>query len=503
MVRLKHTFFILTLYFISCISAFAVKPPKREMRAVWIATVANIDWPSQPGLSVLMQQKEMVELLDLAKEYHFNTIVFQIRPSTDAFYYSELEPWSQWLTGEQGKAPDPFYDPLDFTIKECRKRGLDIHVWMNPYRAVFDTARSSIAPNHPYRLHPDWFVAYGKKAYFNPGLPETRNYVSSVVADVLRRYEIDAIHFDDYFYPYRIANQDFPDQEAFETYPRGFDADHKDDWRRDNVDLIIQQLQDTIKTVAPQVEFGISPFGVWRNQDKDERGSATQAGVTNYDDLYADILKWQEKGWIDYVAPQLYWHIGMKVADYAVLADWWSKHVNQCPIYIGHALYRIDMKSKDDAWHTSKQIIDQIELNRRYSNIGGSMFYSAKFLRSNPLWLKERVKADSYKYMALPPESRKIDRVIPGKPTNAKWDKQKKKLVLSWDAGHNNIGYVIYKVSKKAEIDIDDARNIIEITGENSLEIPYSKKTKPKKYDYIVTGFSLTNQESYGVVLTK
>ncbi|GAF04384.1 glycoside hydrolase family 10 protein [Saccharicrinis fermentans] len=211
-------YILLTVIFFLAIELQAIDAPKREMRAVWIASVANIDWPSKPGLSAEIQQREMIELLDLAKQYRMNTVVFQIRPASDALYPSSIEPWSQWLEGVQGKAPDPYYDPLQFTIEACKKRGLDIHVWLNPYRAVFDTARSSVSENHPTRLHPEWFVTYGKKRYFNPGLPETRGHVTSVVADIVRRYDVDAIHFDDYFYPYRIAGKDFPDQNAFEMY---------------------------------------------------------------------------------------------------------------------------------------------------------------------------------------------------------------------------------------------------------------------------------------------
>ena len=330
--------------------------PSAKCERFWIASVANIDWPSRAGLSVDMQQQEMIELLDLAKEYKMNTVIFQIRPAADAFYKSEIEPWSQWLNGKQGMAPPEDYDPLQFTIEQCKRRGLDIHVWLNPYRAVFDLNKSSVSEDHPYKAHPEWFVTYGNKGYFNPGLPETRNHVASVVADIVKRYKVDAVHFDDYFYPYRIAGKEFPDQAAFEMYPRGFDDSRKDDWRRDNVDLIIKQLHDTIKTLAPHIEFGISPFGVWRNQSVDPRGSATRAGQTNYDDLYADILKWQKSGWIDYVTPQIYWHIGKEVADYAVIADWWSKNAYGCRLYTGHGFYRIDKDSKDKAWRSSKKL---------------------------------------------------------------------------------------------------------------------------------------------------
>ncbi len=493
--------FVLFLYIV-CIAFImkAQKYPKREMRAVWIATVANIDWPSREGLSTNMQQKEMIQLLDLAKQYHFNTVVFQIRPATDAFYQSDLEPWSQWLMGEQGKVPDPYYDPLEFTIKECRKRGLDIHIWMNPYRAVFDTARSSISSSNPFVQHPEWFVKYGNKAYFNPGLPETRNHVCNVVADVLRRYEVDGIHLDDYFYPYRIYGKEFPDQEAFELYPRGYTADQKEDWRRDNVDLIIKQLHDTIKSVNPYVEFGISPFGVWRNNDMDVRGSATKAGQTNFDDLYADVLKWQANGWIDYVTPQIYWHIGKTVADYEILVNWWDKNTYGCPMYIGHGLYKLNAESKEKAWQKSKEIDKQVKLIRKSENIGGSMFYSAKYMRNNPLAFKERLQKRNYRYLALPPKNNRVKQIIPERPEMAQWDVVQDSLLLSWKPGIDNIGFVIYKCKKKKVSKLDDVRTIVAVTGGNQFALKLDKQSDPKKYQYIITSLSLTNQESNGVI---
>ena len=246
---------------------------KQEMRAAWVATVSNVDWPSKPGLSVAEQQAEFDNLIKVFKQYNLNTVVFQVRPSADAFYASKLEPWSRWLSGEQGKAPDPYYDPLDYAIKKCRQEGLDIHVWLNPYRAVADTSQS-VSASHITRLHPEWFITYGKTTYFNPGLQETRNFVASVVSDIVRRYDIDAVHMDDYFYPYRIAKLEFPDDSTFRANPNGFAPDRKDDWRRNNVDLIIKQIHDSIKVIKPWVEFGIAPFGVWRNAEKDPSGSA-------------------------------------------------------------------------------------------------------------------------------------------------------------------------------------------------------------------------------------
>lgn len=488
------------MIFFLAIELQAIDAPKREMRAVWIASVANIDWPSKPGLSAEIQQREMIELLDLAKQYRMNTVVFQIRPASDALYPSSIEPWSQWLEGVQGKAPDPYYDPLQFTIEACKKRGLDIHVWLNPYRAVFDTARSSVSENHPTRLHPEWFVTYGKKRYFNPGLPETRGHVTSVVADIVRRYDVDAIHFDDYFYPYRIAGKDFPDQNAFEMYPRGYNKEQKDDWRRDNVDLIIQQLHDTIKQIKPHVEFGISPFGVWRNQSKDPTGSATRAGQTNYDDLYADILKWERNGWIDYVSPQIYWHIGKEVADYAIITDWWSKNAYGCLLYTGQALYKLDKKSNVKAWRSSKEIMRQIKLNRSIPNIGGSMFFSANYLRNNPLKVKEKIKRRLFKYYALPPVNMRVAQVLPEAPKNARIEVVDDRISLTWDAGENNAYFVIYKFKRNKAANIENAANIVRVTGTNSIKGFVNRFTDPHKYYYAVSGISKTNQESVCVI---
>ena len=308
--------------------------PKFEMRGAWIATVANIDWPKSPGLTVDEQKQQMIEILDTMQSLNMNSIVFQIRPTADAFYDSEHEPWSYFLNGEQGLAPEPYFDPLDFVIGEAHKRFIEVHVWLNPYRVLNNDNLSVLHKDHLYYRQPELFVKYGNQYYFNPGLDQTRTYLKTIVEDVVSRYDIDAIHFDDYFYPYRIAGQPFPDQNTFKAHPRGFT--NIEDWRRNNVDLIIAELSEAIKAIKPWVEFGISPFGVWRNASKDPvRGSKTRAGQTNYDDLYADILKWLDEGTIDYVVPQLYWEIGKTVADYSILADWWSKYSFNRNLYIG------------------------------------------------------------------------------------------------------------------------------------------------------------------------
>ena len=469
--------------------------PKYEMRGIWIATVNNIDWPSKPGLSTDEQKKEMTGLLDLMKEYNLNTVIFQIRPAADAFYSSSMEPWSAWLNGEQGKAPEPYYDPLEFVISECRKRGLDVHAWLNPYRAVTDTANVT-AINHITRIHPEWFVTYGKTVYFDPGLGETRDYVSTVVSDIVRRYDIDAIHMDDYFYPYRIANLNFPDDSSFCKYPRGFTSEQRDDWRRDNVNLIIRQINDSIRKIKPWVEFGISPFGVWRNIDRDSLGSATRAGVTNYDDLFADILLWQKNGWIDYVTPQIYWNIGFDVADYSVLSDWWSHNTAGCRLYIGQAPYRIGRKARVKEWRTSREIVRQVELNRTFPNIGGSIFFSARILRNDPLHLKEKITRSIYRYPSLPPANTRIIPVIPQMPSSTHISESGDSISLSWIKGDNTKKFVLYKLRKGKPADMTNPRNILRVTSDTNITIQRNKQTDISRYYYIITSQSQTNTES-------
>lgn len=477
-------------------TATSQSTPKREMRAVWIATVENIDWPSKPALPAEVQKQEITELLDLVREYRLNTVVLQIRPAADAFYPSSIEPWSQWLTGLQGKAPDPWYDPLAFVISECRKRGLDIHVWLNPYRAVRDTTIHKTSPEHVTNTHAEWFVTYGTTKYFDPGLPETRDHVARVVSDIVRRYDIDAIHMDDYFYPYRIAGIRFPDDRSFSTCHGDFSENRRDDWRRNNVDMIIKQLHDSIRAIKPYVEFGISPFGVWRNADIDPAGSDTRAGQTNYDDLFADILKWQKEGWIDYVTPQLYWHIGMKVADYAVLADWWNRNTYGCQLYIGQAFYRIDARSPVKAWRSSMEIIRQVDLNRRLDSISGSMFFSAKYLRTNPLRLKQKLIRKVYTLPALAPANRRIMAVVPGLPEKATIAQSNDTIRLHWERGSNNKNFILYKFRRGEPADLTGPANLFTVTSCTSVKIAVKPKTRLSKYYYVVTSQSMTNTES-------
>jgi len=387
--------------------------PKFEFRAAWIATVSNIDWPSQKGLPVEVQKAEYICLLDSLQHIGINAVIVQVRAAADAFYPSQYEPWSEYLEGVQGVPPAPYYDPLQFMIDEAHKRNMEFHAWLNPYRAVFDLKTSSISPTHITRVHKDWFLTYGKIKYFNPGLPQVMQYVTGIVKDIVTRYDIDAIHMDDYFYPYRITGKEFPDDATYRKYNNGLT---KDDWRRSNCDSIIKMVHEAILNIKPMVKFGISPFGVWRNKSQDTDGSDTQAGQTNYDDLYANILLWLKEGWIDYVAPQLYWEIGHKLCNYETLLNWWSNHSYGKHVYVGHGLYRT-VEHPTTAWRNSSELPDEIQLLRNNKNVQGSIYFSAANFFKNPNGWADSLKDNYYHSPALIPPMSWVDTVAPQAPS--------------------------------------------------------------------------------------
>ena len=408
--KLINTFSIVFLCCLFSVSGFTQSPLNYEFRAVWVATVDNIDWPSSKNISVAEQKAEYIKLLDLHQQNGMNAVIVQIRPAGDALYPSQYEPWSEFLTGKQGTPPIPYYDPLEFMIKETHNRGMEFHAWMNPYRAVFNMQKSSIAATHLTKLHPEWFLVYGDKKYFNPALPEVRQHTVRVVKDIVSRYDIDAIHMDDYFYPYRIAGKEFPDQQSYLKYGNGM---NKENWRRSNCDSIIKQIYETIRNTNPRVKFGISPFGIWRNKTQDPMGSDTKGGQTNYDDLYADILLWLDRGWIDYVVPQLYWERGHKLADYDVLLDWWNQHTYGRQLFIGHGFYRA---GTNPAWRNANEIPKQIAALRNYKTTQGSVYFNSKVFEKNPLGWNDSLKNNYYYYPALVPPMPWIDDAIPVQP---------------------------------------------------------------------------------------
>lgn len=438
-----------------------------EFRAVWVATVDNIDWPSSKTISVAEQKAEFIKLLDMHQQNGMNAVIVQIRPAADALYPSQIEPWSEFLTGKQGVAPSPLYDPLEFMIKETHKRGMEFHAWMNPYRAVFNLKTSSVAPNHITKTHPEWFLIYGDKKYFNPALPEVREHTVRIVKDIVSRYDIDAIHMDDYFYPYRIAGKEFPDQASYLKYGKGID---KENWRRSNCDSIIKQIFETIRSTNARVKFGISPFGIWRNKSQDPMGSDTKGGQTNYDDLYADILLWLEKGWIDYVVPQLYWERGHKLADYDVLLDWWNQHTYGRQMYIGHGFYRA---GSNPAWRNADEIPKQIQALRNYKTTQGSVYFNSKVFEKNPLGWNDSLRNHYYYYPALVPPMPWIDDAIPTQPTI---NKLQNGLIDLTNNGTEKIkAFAVFILDKGLPVKLVNAQLVQVIIAEKSARLDISK----------------------------
>ena len=397
-----------------CLLSFSVAVfGQVTFRGAWIATVANIDWPSEAAVGdSATQQHEMTFLLDSLHSLGLNAIIFQVRPTADALYRSSFEPSSHWLTGTQGSSLT--WDPLAWTIEEAHKRHMEVHVWLNPYRVnLAKTDTTAICEDHIWKKHRDWFWEYNKQWYFDPGLDVTREWICTIVQDIISRYDIQAIHMDDYFYPYPVGKKQLPDAETFARYPRGF-TDIRE-WRRNNVNMAIQEISATIRECKDSVEFGISPFGVWRNANVDSTGSATTAGITNYDDLYADIRLWIKNGWIDYVLPQLYWEIGKKAADYEVLAHWWANEVRgtKCKLYIGMAPYRLEGAKKDSPWGQGNEIGRQMTLNRTIPEITGECFYSTRPLLRNPRGVCDTIRATYRPANPLPQQEEEGELILP------------------------------------------------------------------------------------------
>jgi uncharacterized lipoprotein YddW (UPF0748 family) len=491
--NIKFSFFFFLLTITSC----CIAQNKYEFRAAWIATVANIDWPSANSLSVDSQKTEYINLLDMHRRNGMNAVVVQIRPATDAFYPSPLEPWSEWLTGKQGRPPGNYYDALQFMIEEAHKRGLEFHAWCNPYRAEFALGKSTIAPTHVTRLHPEWFVTYGTTRYFDPGNKEAQKFVVRVIRDIVKRYDVDAIHFDDYFYPYRIAGKEFPDSLTYAKHGNGLS---KDNWRRSNVDSVILMLANGIKEENPYCRFGISPFGVWRNKNKDPEGSDTRAGVTNYDDLYADILLWLRKGWIDYVAPQLYWEITHPNAPYMPLLDWWSKHTYGKHCYIGLGIYRAAGGNVAAPWKDSTLLPRQIKALQNTPNVQGAIYFSSKSFLNNPNGWNDSLQRNYYKYPALIPPMPWIDAKKPAPP-----------VVQKISAGHWKINASAERPVKAIVLYVFRAGETIVPNSQNIWMIHTGKTAELKVTDiagmfgpgsrFAATAVSTTNNESPLIML--
>ncbi|KUG05914.1 family 10 glycosylhydrolase [Solirubrum puertoriconensis] len=477
--------------------------PKREMRAVWVAHVFNLDWPRSKTLTPAQQRADFISLLDRHKANGINAVVVQIRASGDAIFPSPLEPWSEWLTGQQGRAPQPLYDPLEFMIREAHKRGLELHAWLNPYRAVTNANTSSVAENHVSKLHPEWVVPYGTLRVLNPGLPAVREYLTKVVMQVVRRYDVDAIHFDDYFYPAPQSGVTFDDEAAFLADPRGIT--NKSDWRRDNINLFVRTISDSIRAAKPRIKFGISPPGVWRNGTS-VGGTATTA-FQSYSDIFADSRKWLQQGWVDYLAPQVYWTSTTSAARYDLIVPWWSQQVlSTMPrhVYIGHAAYKVSA-SATDAFNQPTQIPSQLRLARQQDNVQGSMFYKSTELLANPLGVADSLRTNFYRHRALPPTMPWKDDVPPATPVQASMQTEAAGSVrLSWQPGpaapDGELArwYVVYRVpyhtGPATAADVANSAHILSVQDSTSYRVP--AQTGTPQFLYTVTALDRLHNES-------
>lgn len=401
-----------------------VPSPEREFRAAWIASVANINWPSKPGLTTNQQKKEAIQLLNLLQKHNFNTVILQVRPQADALYKSDLEPWSYFLTGTQGKAPFPYYDPLEFWIKESHKRGLEFHAWLNPYRGHHTTG-GKITKEAFVSKNPDLAVKLETGYWWlDPGNKKTQDHSYNVVMDIVKRYNLDGIHFDDYFYPYPSYNnnKDFPDNKSWQAYLNTGGELKRNDWRRDNVNKLIKRVYTNIKKTKPNVKFGISPFGFWRPNYP----ASVTAGFDQYSELYADAKLWLNKGWIDYFTPQLYWPINRTDVSFPVLLNWWNKENTQKRhLWPGMSIGSIKGKEGID------EVINQIMITRgMVSEAPGAVHWSIAPLVNSPELIKA-IHEGPYKKQALVPKSPWLSTNKPQKPI-LKYTIEKDSLSVAW-----------------------------------------------------------------------
>lgn len=446
-------------------SASAAGMPKRELRGAWLHTVYQDGYLKRGTAGNKAYLRSMLDSLQAAG---VNAVFFQVRPQADAFYKSDIEPWSCYLT-TGGNAPRPFWDPLQFMIDETHTRGMELHAWLNPYRVTAGAGQVPAA-GHIYHKHPERFVRYGGKIYFDPGRPENRRHIVAVVEDILKRYDVDGLHFDDYFYPYPVKGKEFGDGRSFARYGRGM---KRDDWRRANVDSLIADVHRAVRrSPRPWVRFGVSPFGIWRNAASDPRGSAT-SGLQNYDGLYADVLLWARRGWVDYLMPQLYWELDHKAASYRVLVDWWADNGEGRHVYVGQDVERCAKAG---------ELEEKLRLQRRRHELGGMCWWPGYALTGRGEFRQPAP--------ALPPS-------YPWIESDGPWPVEQLRESdgrLRWKAREQQgrtddaVRFVVY-YSAKARPDINDASCIVGITPRCDFDAPLPGW-------YTVTALDRANNES-------
>ncbi|PAP78322.1 family 10 glycosylhydrolase [Rubrivirga marina] len=488
---MHRLFALLLLLGFGSAAAQTESPPKYEFRGAWVATVLGLDWPCRT-CDAASQQTHLVAILDSLQGAGINAVLFQVRVEADAFYDSPYEPWSYWMTNEQGR--DPGYDPLAFAIEEAHARGMELHAWFNPYRANRGSGYD-LDPSHVMVQHPEWILDFGAIQILDPGLPEVRDYVATIIADVVRRYDVDGVHFDDYFYPYPPNLITDEDAATYAEYGGSFSLDN---WRRFNVFRFVRQVRDSVAAVRPEAVFGISPFGIHRPGEP-----AGITGLSGADDLYADAVAWLENDLIDYLTPQLYWPFGGG-QDYGLLAPWWESQRNDRHLYPGLGLYRSDPATFSGTLYASTEVPRQVRLNRNTEGIQGSVFFRASniaFLGSKGF--ADTLKTDLFRYPALPPPMAWRSQAAPGTPTDLDVTADPDgdyEFTLSWTAPASGDAearfYAVYRIPAGEEVDLDaameKAENLAGVTGETM----FTDAPPENSYTYVVTAVSANSIES-------
>ncbi|MCQ2975032.1 MAG: family 10 glycosylhydrolase [Bacteroidales bacterium] len=482
----------------------------REFRGIWVATSKRIDYPTIATTNSETLKQNYLDLLEKWYNAGYNAVVFQVRPAADAFFESEIEPWSEWLTGKQGRAPEPYFDPLEFMIKETHKKGMEYHAWFNPFRAVATIQYADVCKDHISNTKPEWFITYGANKYFNPGIPEVRNYLVRLIVDVVKRYDIDGVHFDDYFYPYPVTDDNkkiipINDTDTYKKYGQGFS--NIADWRRNNINEFIRDVYQAIKKEKIQVKFGVGPAGVWRNKREDPDGSETNS-LSGYDYLYADVLTWLKNGWVDYCAPQVYWNIGHVYNDFEKVVKWWDNHAYGRNIYIGIGAY--NQENPTTGWSNPNEISNQIKITRKYPNVNGVIVYRSTTIVKNPLNMVNNVKQLCFNQKAEMPLMPWLN-VAPQAPETeiVKLQNQylvylqKDKKLSSYDS---IIYYSVYRVKGKNPNFTPSKSNFLKNIYDNDFSLFKSRKIsfRKKYYTYKITatnGYNLESEPSNAVII--
>lgn len=471
------------------LSAAWAQNPKREFRGAWLHVIGQSQWQNK---STEQAKAYIRDQFDKLQSAGCNAVIFQIRPTADAVYKSEIEPWSAWLTGKRGKAPSPLWDPMEYAIEEAHSRGLEFHAWLNPYR-VTSTAKETLPADHDFYRHPERFFRYNGQILFDPAYQENRDFICEIITDILKRYDVDAIHIDDYFYPYPAQGKAIPDDSSYAKFG---DGKNRGDWRRENVNLLIEQMHRTIKDKKPWVRFGISPFGIWRNRKSDPGGSESN-GLQNYDDLYADVLLWAKNGWLDYLAPQLYWNLDTPAAPSRKLARWWNDNAHGVDVYIGQDVKRT-MDVADPGNKDRNELDTKVRISRELPNVKGNVWWHGYWVTDNYKGASDSLSMKYQSTLALPPvygDPRKTPKTI----SDLKVSRSAAGTFLEWKApsrGHTEhetdvVKYVVYQFFPGESQDTEDAQAIIAITPHTRFPVD-----DERGIIYAVTAVDRMNRES-------